>query len=552
MPGLNWIVPCRRAVVCDSLGYDQVAREWIDALVRHRDAIVRWYEIEDTDRYDGRTDEMRGWADNFFVHRSAIPVSAVSTNTFNFRSFPFVRLWKGPLRVVLEEDSVIDPPQLNANMAVTDPDAEFLMGDVVEFPIAWFLTLCGKDAYANVRFNPSGSFLLGTALQGGSGGGRLPDLHDNLLGMMFQAILNLALAAFCHRNGPVGVGRSANGVAVGRSHRVSARGMIYGGSFGNPANDRLSDNGRYWGIVTNEWAVGSGTYGFPHNLPAPSQLGSGWNDTYLTPGWACSPFTLFLSQYLCSLFEDFENNQAVSLVMDMPGAQLANYLCARDVGAVGRSIRDADLSVLSSGSHEWALLKVWHPYALLQSRTLPRHGVVAAYDPLTGADCVEENPDPEDDTLADRSLMYRFEASARLERWRTRPMHSVFGVSTHHWRVASPSDLAPTGLRFLYTTQDGYHFADDRSVTQNIRPLVFCALESRFRHVDLYAERAVPFPTLAQAEASRRFPTIPQVRARIQTAQHTISGGSLPAGVSPPPQDFRALLGVPAATGTTP
>lgn len=88
-------------------------------------------------------------------------------------------------------------------------DDQFFPGDVVEFPLALFLYVCGKSTYDGFQFNPNGSFLLGNAVTAPIDGS--PELHDNLIAMRFQLFLDLAQGAFyCDEH-------------VGRSQRSGAR-----------------------------------------------------------------------------------------------------------------------------------------------------------------------------------------------------------------------------------------------------------------------------------------------------------------------------------------
>src|SRR5206468_3825350 len=90
--------------------------------------------------------------------------------------------------------------KLNENNEVGNHDALFLMGDVVEFPLFMFLEICGKKDYADLQFDPAGSFLCGSSVKSRSGAERFahsaPLLHDNLIAMRLQFILNLLRGAF--------------------------------------------------------------------------------------------------------------------------------------------------------------------------------------------------------------------------------------------------------------------------------------------------------------------------------------------------------------------
>ena len=341
---VTWIVPCRRAVVKRTITYRELLNKWRLCLLHYRARITTWYGISEQ-RPGGSTEQLpfdRAIADlqaiisqmdadaERPVSRSMTEQAGAQTgNTFNTRS-SYVRLWKGPLRVLLEERTrgSTDPPaegsadpvvtsityrgqmlvlHLNrAHREVTNETATFLMGDVVEFPLAAFLVTAGKTAYANISFNPDGSFFCDTVLlEGGRvrSCGASPKLHDNLIAMRFQLLTGMLRGAF-YSLSPVFTGRPARAAIAPdpddtRGTVVHARGIVYGASLANPTS-HLNDG--YWRLATYKWGYRGG-HDLPDNLPSRSGLAllAGGDNPILTNGTSCSPTTLTLSSFMLNL-----------------------------------------------------------------------------------------------------------------------------------------------------------------------------------------------------------------------------------------------------------
>jgi len=175
-----------------------------------------------------------------------------------------------------------------------------LPGDVVECPFHKFLAACRIGDYQDLAFNGTGSFFLGTSVcraSDGSAGDSLPQLHDNMIAMRFQLLLNMELAAFSALDREVFANTySRRFHATCEGHRIAGRGMIYAGSLGHPRR-----NPGRWDIVTNSWGVAAGgdraarcvaslegMQGLPQDLP-------------VTPGMSCSPTTILLTHYMYKL-----------------------------------------------------------------------------------------------------------------------------------------------------------------------------------------------------------------------------------------------------------
>jgi len=598
MPSLNWMVPCRRAVVTERINYISILDEWEMDLYGQRDVMTRWYNI-DGGRYtqDGRyfhaLTKLVDWK-VFFCLAGENPVLLEGANNFDTQDLPplYVRLWKGPLRILLEAESRSDsggevplpPLQMNGNKEVTNRDAEFLPGDVLEFPLFTFLQQCGKTEYTGVGFNPNGSFLLGTSLIKDSR--PLPDtlrLHENLLGMKFQLLLNLGAGVFYYLDRSVrGVGFQAAGASAGR-RKVCSRGMIYGGSFANPTAGHLTD-GSFWAIGDNGWGHGSAPpLNHPSNMPSPRSIAS-WDVGYmLTSAWVCSACSLFLTHYLLGFFEGYGFDSVDTMMQPIcsvcTGAERTRRRCRRQDGRGNRLedcerdkprplqshlvkrwdshnredlanppsreiVEGADITVLSLRAHEKSIVKIYPPGKLLREENLPTFGFLSAYHPLDGKSYFT-NPEE----WIERGGLFFFEAQGGLGRWTFQQGgrdhgYSVFGVTPFNWRQISDSaDVFPDSLSRLYTTGDNA-LNDPARVTGTLKPLVIMDMNgSRAlqNHEELYADRAVPFPTMD--EVGGKFPTINSIRpSRIQAAQRAAQHP--PAGVDPPPDaNYRNLIG---------
>ncbi|MFZ4575878.1 MAG: hypothetical protein ACOYN0_15905, partial [Phycisphaerales bacterium] len=216
MPNLNWIVPLRRAVVREECSYVDVLRGWAEQLRGReaRRALAAWYPAAAEDRC------LRGstWVDAVvagMARAAARPVSAEQGNTVDLPFPAWVRLWKGPRRVLHHPrpGAPASDPESDASLRYDNdfrevrlPAARFYPGDVVEYPIFKFLAVCLNDRsalaqqYLGMKFNGRGHPSLGNTVLNSDG--TLPtgdaSLHDNILAMRFQLLLSLAVAAWSH------------------------------------------------------------------------------------------------------------------------------------------------------------------------------------------------------------------------------------------------------------------------------------------------------------------------------------------------------------------
>jgi hypothetical protein len=591
---LNWIVPCRRAVVTGEVNYSVTIEAWVHQLYSNRNPIMRWYFPRES---GGRSDPLppsammrqrasqvsqyyRGlyaiqhWKSRFFPQSGTAPPQSsseppgtpvpvapnegASVNTQSVREF-FVRLWKGPQRVLRERPGGLNEPQFNSLKEITDPGMTFVAGDVIEFPMHKYLVNCGEQNFSDVEFDPDGSFLQGTSLRQGSESSPYTiGIHDNLLSMKFQLLLDLAVGSYYRLGGVRGVGFTANV----DGHAISSRGMIYGGSFGNPTVSHLSNNHEYWGIHTNGWGRGtSGPLRHPYNLPARSDINSSaWNATdLLTTGWACSPCAIFLVNYMLDNWSPYGAGEVRSIMKGTAHHPMQDFLeiqydSTRSDPLPDRSMVEAsDLSVISKNGHELSVVRLHAPNRLLREVDLPIHGFLSVYNPLNGEPCVINPEDPEEDA----SEIYRFEASAGLGRWRYQQsaghVYSIFGLRRFRWeRIGPGGTIYPSSLLTVFTVQGTDRTLEqNQDLTRSLKPIVIHLHRNGYQ--SLYSDRAVPYPTLD--EASGRHETINNVITRVNTARtrvQQLDAGTLAAHVTPgsppsaqnPTDTYRSLLGL--------
>ena len=249
---------------------------------------------------------------------------------------------RGPqqdVRLVLNDFGEVDP----------DGTTVFLPGDVVEFPV-WKLLRHPEHhaAYARVEFNPTGSFLLGTSVRVRNQAVSPPPdapLHDNLIAMRFQGLMNAARGAF-YRLGRVfnGFQDEAPKLELGRT-TVCARGLMYAGTL-QPHN--VGASARTWGIQNSHWGVCQGGTTMAKNLPNTTALAT-LAANRLTPGWTCTPSQGYTMMYM-------RNALAEGSMRDSPG---------QEVTYPGSSwLNDVDVTVgqwfpaLERTVNEWAKL-IW-------------------------------------------------------------------------------------------------------------------------------------------------------------------------------------------------
>jgi len=377
--GVTWIVPCRRLVVKEKTTYQMLLTRWLASL-NHKpfgDKLKTWYSIANTDYIAGiaaLSNAVAGW------NSSTVPVARSQNAVDTGKDFK-VRIWKGPLRVLLEEKRILTPPvpaapptgapppaptpvgapppapapapppapapggapapgasddadtttfefdyggktlklKLNASKEVVNRDALFIMGDVVEFPLFTFLEFCGKKDYADLQFDPTGSFLCGSSVKSKSGAERFPYsaplLHDNLIAMRLQFILNLLRGAFYDLqrtySDKVGDKSVPVGADPGGTDKVYARGIMYGAEMWSPGGTE-----EFYRLYSSEWGYigGSAKQKYAGNIPIQGDQGIDKlyvssdtkdpqrSDPPLTSGVSCSPATLFMMFYLHNEF----------------------------------------------------------------------------------------------------------------------------------------------------------------------------------------------------------------------------------------------------------
>ena len=336
---LTWIVPGRRAVVKRRTSYWDLVHKWGENLLYYRRKIASWYALNDPAEGPPQQSQflLGLGALTAFLHQinpsgevdfdrtARGSQTGAAGNTLDVRPMR-VRLWKGPLRVLLEQrdcqtavEETVDQDvrvrttrvtyndqplvlQLtSAQRVVYNYPALFLMGDVVEFPLARFLAACGKSDYNGITFNPDGSFFLGTSLSA-NGQPRAVDaepfIHDNLVAMRFQHLLGLMRGSLYHFREVLAGGHQADD--PDSDCVVHARGITYGATQHSPTSS-LGEG--YWAMRVNEWGYRNSARNFPANLPRPADLTRlrGDPNPPLTPGIACSPSSLTLASFMLNL-----------------------------------------------------------------------------------------------------------------------------------------------------------------------------------------------------------------------------------------------------------
>lgn len=259
---LLFIVPARRAVVRQRCTYDEAMRAWFAECNAHAETLRAWYgPIRRPEASPDRALVILSWtralrevtrtwqravAENNATMVMECEASAGGDMVCQTFTPPRARLWKGPLRVLLEQekygvlgrtlrtrgdalDGRLHPPfsarmmeptgsggvvaddgivtvecdggpvrlRQNARGEVTVIDADFLPGDLLEFPLFTLLDLFAVQGMDGATFNGHGSPFLGTSVadRTGSSPGAVR-LHDNMLAMRFQLHLNLTRGAF--------------------------------------------------------------------------------------------------------------------------------------------------------------------------------------------------------------------------------------------------------------------------------------------------------------------------------------------------------------------
>lgn len=600
---LNWCVPCRRAVVREAVSYNRVVEAWINNLYTNRGRIVTWYMPPasggESDPLPARTQArldhaaanrfmngllaLQRWKDSYFpitdggesTDGAEISASPEIGNTIETTGRQFlVRLWKGPLRVLREREAnrpaarrradPLVPPDLTSNKEVRDAGTEFLMGDIIEFPFHKVLAACGESRFNGIEFNPQGSPFLGTTLkEDNDSPPSSATVHDNIMGMRLQLLLNCAMGAFsslAHVFQGGAVARGASATAGGDT--VRGRGLIYAASLGDPTEETA---GQHWRVMTNRWG-----YYPPTNNPADAHLPNRTSIRYypdhlpLTPGWSCSPCTLYVSYYLFNVYEYgyqsvdteyglSENNTLRRYYENHGRRQLAEQYDIPVDGTISngvpgqqeqRNVADmfTDLNVLPltyffmssgaerAGGHEIAVIKIYPPEHLMQGNVPPTSGFFTAYHPLSGA------PYFENDALAEEGQIYIFESAGQLggtaarrrcgsepfkwQRVDNNHMYVHYQRRQNHlritrdqirvWRMRGGHRVTGGFVNKLYrvrpellTEQYGNDALYKKIVIQHPNPRgpdTFRATNSILGDIDeMYGEWAVPFPVMDQA-----------------------------------------------------
>ena len=507
---------------------------------------------------------------------------------------------------------------LNPLHEVANPGASFLPGDVIEFPLFRFWAVAGLGQYCNAVFNPQGSFFLGTsvgeivgqaaeeqdspeetesetevsdedheALDPGIDeespaeaedaaaahaevtceGWRIlapgqVQLHDNMLAMRFQLLLNAAIGAY-YKSSPVfsaGATRRANEQHTRRfnDRSVHARGIVYGGILGcvnrSPAPNLFVLACNNWGTI---------------NLPSSLSMLAGSGSDPLTCAWSCSPCALALGYYLVNTPSTFGRGGGGQIHSEIqreasplrPYATFTQFLpvevneddalrAQRDaalramIGEEGCDLADAlpdlrpeqaqprEVSVeqmrsflgegwatISLAGHEYSIVRVWPHHKILNDRAMgapPVAGWIAAYNPLDGNSYNSDNDD---------GRLFIFEAGGSLARtlWLPPPYAcSVFGISPFYWREIECLQMGRMGriqnisrntfylgegdrVRGRYivgiTRYDNDAVRTVHDVSQAYRPISFYTNPPLIQEpINVYyPDRAVPFPTMDES-----------------------------------------------------
>ncbi|MCH9687571.1 MAG: hypothetical protein K0V04_39420, partial [Deltaproteobacteria bacterium] len=324
--GIAWIVVARRATITPGgISYEDAVDAWLEQLAEHRDRLLSWYRPlapaavagQLDDGFDEAVGFVRQWRHRYFsgdpvVSRSmaaAGDAGGSSRGHATARVWSFApRLWKGPLRVLLEARvepdtevpaglSRIEVDHGGAHPLLTSPaheilgrQTQLLPGDVIEFPVFRVWEAAGLQRFAGARFDPMGNFLCGTAVTMAGATPEPAPLHDNMVAMRFQLLINAAQGAYHSLDHVFVAGsdaeRKANHADCGHSHHVRARGLIYAGTQGSP--NRLDD--RYL-IRDGNWCTGRYTPTHPTLAQMPPSLPITW-------GWTCVTCTLSLFHFM--------------------------------------------------------------------------------------------------------------------------------------------------------------------------------------------------------------------------------------------------------------
>ena len=364
MSELTWIVPGRRAAITSQIDYSSLIQAWIMELQACKKSLMRWYNLNNSS-FESGIEMVKFWHQSFFHIDNDLFIHAVRDGEVTIDHPPFdfkVRLWRGPLRVLLENehaesligkkwydanqifslattpwpDATSEKPQAprlaTVNGQVMNSDAAFLTGDVVEFPLWRMLGGCGLKQYGNkntfddiMKFNPHGSYLLGNSVISASGDSTIPDnapLHDNHLAMRFQNILGIFRGGFYHLNEKVYADKYYNnGKATSveascpetteeianqgktgpiKHHTVYARGMMYAAVINSPRWSSYGDKSLKdsYRLFTSGWCHDVKKFDPPRCMPTRESLDLLPKHQPMTPGGVCSDTLLWLTNYM--------------------------------------------------------------------------------------------------------------------------------------------------------------------------------------------------------------------------------------------------------------
>ncbi len=536
---LHWVVPARRAVVRDVISYGDLVELWIASLRRHLPVLATWYYdcSSASEKEQAVRDLLAGIAAvDAWRERSVAAVAAEGAHTVDVRGFR-VRLWKGPLRVLKENDArahghaggdepadeeetagaggTATSPTASSPASSTDtgsaaggavdgaapepsaagdPDGEavtdniysdgedlshheaeaiadprrtarrhqppfslavgrertaghevtlvlndlheadphgttvFLPGDVVELPF-WKLlqNSTHHSAYRDLEFDPEGSYLLGTSVRVRDQAG-IPasaPLHDNLIGMRFQGLMNAARGAFFHDTVVFnGFANEAPKVDVGAA-TCYARGLMYAGSLVRGNTGRSSNA---WVVENNHWGVLQGRTTQAHCLPNTTALAN-LASNRLTPGWTCTPSQGYMMMYM-------RNALAESWMRGSPGEEVTH--------ADSPWWNDVDVTVadwfppLDDSTGAWAV-RVWeqrHAAGLVAPAAEPPEPHVPEAPPAAAP------PPPADATEDERVRQYLSASDVQLRRQRDVPERRRALVEQMNYRIKKGRFLA--------------------------------------------------------------------------------------------------------------
>ena len=572
---LNWVVPARRAVVTAECSYYDILAQWVHRLREHRDTLREWYGIGEND-YDFRGVMwvvQWAYAMDTAISREERSISPATRNTFGRTRPWFVRIWFGPWRVLHADDW---DTICNERGEVRDPMARFRPGDLIEFPFHLFLHACQLDGFESIHFNGQGSPFLGNSvLKDGSPPSGGFALHDNMLAMRFQLLLNLAIGAFFSNQQVHGAQREP--LFENNENHVYARGMIYGGSFAKRIMDAAAVGvDRHWGIWTNNWCragvATSSTIPTPRGRAAMVSGAGHLNSLRLTPAWACSPCTLMLTFYMLNGDQGGADNVsrtwgytgvrdngtppvcATRITNDMLSEAVGGFANPSEIktlqvlpGPGGESVDHqianfpGAVNVISRAAHEEGFVKLLGPQCLADREVsgdeTPHVGFLCAYNPFTGSDyCPAE--------LAETGQLYQFEASDSLGRWRAfnapEGGRHVYGPSLFKWSRYENNQLRmrrsglmtfhptrqrmPRTVRMFCIQLEENNHPDSYGHGQVYRPIVFRHPGNRDQPMDSdeavntrYARRAIPFMTMDEFQALGLYDTMQEVDQKIQS-----------------------------------